>query len=191
MGEKEKQRRLPGWIRAHNNNPFWVTRFMQLHHHWLCLAVLAVLGAYRLVDQEGADAYIVMSYRDEGTGEYGTGPKDVKYVAFWAVAWTFLRWLSHVVVLKPVAGFFGLQAKGKDAGADAICDRQKFADQGWAAAYYAAAFGVGLYVQMTHEWGMSMAGLWHNYPPQLHSWLLKTYYLLQVKRARDGCVRCV
>ena len=164
-----KQTWIKSLIHGHNKNPLWITRFLQRHHHWLCLALLVFIGTVHQVAPDRAAPFSTLGHFNEETGLYANGMHDIAYVFTWAIVWTLLRWASHTFFLVPIASLLGLQRSDNEA----ICDQQKFADQGWVAIYYTLAFVSGIYVQSVHSWGFSVDKMWEDFPQSQHTFVLK------------------
>ena len=108
---------------------------------------------------------------------YVSGPSDRKFVAFYAVVLTLIRYFVNEILLEGLASVGGVKPE----------KRGRFKDQGWQCMYYLAAFVTGLNLLADTEWGQALfAGdtkpLFQDYPVG-HIELtasFKYYYLLQV-----------
>ena len=108
---------------------------------------------------------------------YVSGPSDRKFVAFYAVVLTLIRYFVNEILLEGLASVGGVKPE----------KRGRFKDQGWQCMYYLAAFVTGLSLLSDTEWGQALFGgdtkpLFQDYPVG-HIELtasFKYYYLLQV-----------
>ena len=116
---------------------------------------------------------------------YVSGPSDRKFVAFYAVVLTLIRYFVNEILLEGLASVGGVKPE----------KRGRFKDQGWQCMYYLAAFVTGLNLLADTEWGQALfAGdtkpLFQDYPVG-HIELtasFKYYYLLQVPSMPPLCL---
>ena len=90
---------------------------------------------------------------------YVSGPSDRKFVAFYAVVLTLIRYFVNEILLEGLASVGGVKPE----------KRGRFKDQGWQCMYYLAAFVTGLNLLADTEWGQALfAGdtkpLFQDYP---------------------------
>ncbi|EGW34508.1 uncharacterized protein SPAPADRAFT_59943 [Spathaspora passalidarum NRRL Y-27907] len=115
--------------------------------------------------------FIVPSYHIEGTDQYGKGGNDFKFVAFYALFFTFYREFLMCCFLRPIAKWLGISRASK---------QKRFMEQTYSMVYYGVAGPVGL-------WIMSRLPLWYfnttqfyvAYPHKTHDVFFKCYYLGQ------------
>lgn len=143
--------------------------------------MLAVVGGYAAnpTAQNPLHAALFLSYpqppdptsRWPQAAQYGKGVKDVVFVAFYTVFFTFTRELLMSRLLRPLALRNGLTRRAKIA---------RFAEQSYTAAYFAVFVPFGLYVMYrTEVWYFRTRGFYERYPHRSHTADFKAYYLLQ------------
>ena len=103
--------------------------------------------------------------------QYGQGPKDLAFVAFYTVVLSFTREFLMQRVVRPVALACGLRRPAKLA---------RFMEQMYTALYFGVAGPVGLYVMSrTPVWYFDVMGMYEGFPHRAHEACFKAYYLLQ------------
>lgn len=125
--------------------------------------------------------------------EYGKGPRDIAFVAFYVLVLFFLRAFIMREVLRPLARFLGITSRSK---------RGRFNEQMYVAIYTGIVGPLGVYVyfymtrtMMYHSHShshspsaaqhlfpssfFSTADMYEGYPHKTHSAGMKFYYLLQ------------
>lgn len=141
------------------------------------VGVVAVLLGYLVYpsDSNPLHAAIFLSYplpTEPGSGptQYGKGPKDLIFVAFYSIVLFAARDFISEYVARPVASFWGVK--------DAVKQR-KFMEQFYLAAYFAFISAFGLYVmKRTPVWFFNMPGLFEGFPHETHDAPFKTFYLV-------------
>lgn len=145
----------------------------------LGLALLFVLFyATNPTDSNILHHFLFLSYRinntnlDTSTPQYGKGPWDIAFVAFYALVLTFIRDFIMQELLQPLARAGGIKSRGKQA---------RFTEQMYTACYTAFSGPLGLYV-MKHTpglWYFATRGMYEGFPHRTHTALFKFYYLFQ------------
>ncbi|RLV91626.1 Sphingosine N-acyltransferase LAG1 [Spathaspora sp. JA1] len=115
--------------------------------------------------------FIIPQYHFSGTDQYGKGGDDFKFVAFYALVFTFIREFLMCCFLRPIAKFCGIKRESK---------QKRFMEQTYSMCYYGCTGPIGL-------WIMSRLPLWYfnttqfyiNYPHKTHDLYFKVYYLGQ------------
>jgi hypothetical protein len=103
--------------------------------------------------------------------QYGKGPKDFAFVAFYTIFLSFTREFIMQRVLRPFAIKVGMQTRGRQA---------RFMEQAYTAIYFAVLGPFGLYVMSrTPVWYFNTAGMYEGFPHTTHEAMFKGYYLLQ------------
>ncbi|KAG6121208.1 hypothetical protein E4U14_002386 [Claviceps sp. LM454 group G7] len=148
-------------------------------HTWvLPLAVLAVfLTGYALNPTEANPLhnFIFLSYRLPREGldlpvQYGKGPWDVAFVAFYTVVLSFTREFIMQEILRPWAKRAGLK-RNKQA---------RFMEQAYTAIYFFFLGPAGMYVMSkTPVWYFNTRGMYEDFPHRTHEAGVKFYYLFQ------------
>ena len=141
------------------------------------IAVASVLAGYSAYPSESNPLYpaIFPSYPipSKSTSEptqYGKGPKDLIFVAFYSIVLFAVRDFISEYVARAVANFWGVTEPGK---------QKKFIQQFYQAVYFAFIAGFGLYVmKRTPVWFFNMPGLFEGFPHKTHDAPFKVFYLL-------------
>ncbi|OAA58036.1 ceramide synthase membrane component [Niveomyces insectorum RCEF 264] len=154
-----------------------------VRHTWvLPLAImLVVLSAYATNPTESNTVhhFIFLSYplplaADAGPDtpvQYGKGLWDVAFVAFYTVFLTFTRDFIMQELLRPLARYFGLRSRSKQA---------RFMEQMYTAIYFAVLGPAGVYVMSrTPVWFFNTRGMYEDFPHKTHDAAFKFYYLFQ------------
>lgn len=141
--------------------------------------ILIVLAGYLLnpTDSNPLKPCIALSYpvpasqTKSGLVEYGKGKKDIPFLIFYTVFFTFTREFVMQRLIRPVGIWFGINKKGKIA---------RFMEQSYTAVYYTFFGPYGLYVMYhTPIWYFNTRAFWEDYPHLTHTADFKAYYLLQ------------
>lgn len=117
--------------------------------------------------------FICLSYEIPGTSPviYGKGLKDLSFVAFHMIFFTFVREFSMQVILRPAASKLGMKKKGKI---------NRFMEQTYSMLYYGFSGPIGLYIMSTMPiWYFNTTEFYATYPHKTHEWMLKRFYLMQ------------
>lgn len=154
-----------------------------MKHTWALPALLlAIFGSlYALNPSESNPIYhfIFLSYKlpipedaPEGTpAQYGKGPWDIAFVSFYIIVLSFTREFIMQELLKPLARYAGIKAKGKQA---------RFMEQMYTAVYFAFSSPWGMYVMSkTPVWYFNTTGMYEGFPHMTHEDSFKFYYLFQ------------
>ncbi|KAI8447293.1 TLC domain-containing protein [Phakopsora pachyrhizi] len=123
--------------------------------------------------------FIKISYELPQTAEeeanadqrYGKGLKDLPFLAFYVIVFSFLRQAVIEYFVKPYATWLGLRGT----------KLQRFVDQGYAIFYWGSSTIIGLVVMSGQPtWWYKTHEFWRGYPHYRMKSSLKTYYLLQL-----------
>ena len=175
------------------------TKRLCLRHTWLIPLVLTltILAAYLVSPGEHNPLHyaIFLSYANPPLNErtntlpahigsvtqYGKGPKDFAFVAFYTIVLSFTREFLMQRMIRPLALYLGIKGRGKLA---------RFMEQFYTAIYFAIFGPFGLYVMSrTPVWYFNTAGMYEGFPHRAHEALFKSYYLLQASYwAQQGLV---
>jgi acyl-CoA-dependent ceramide synthase len=99
-------------------------------------AILACILAASAMGSPMATKMVKLSYETSpGSDQYDKGSDDAYFVAFWVLAFTFLRAFVMRYVFTPFA---------KAYGADTPAKQQRFAEQGWSFTYYSIFWSLGM-----------------------------------------------
>ena len=107
-------------------------------------AIAASWGCLRLLDLPNPlEPLLFISYplplqkHDERRQRYGKGPRDLAFLAFYVIVFSFIRQIAVNQVVRPLA------VKGGITGERRI---ERFTEQGWAFMYWSTASIIGLVV---------------------------------------------
>lgn len=92
------------------------------------------MSAYMLGDPLAIKC-ISISYQVGTLNQYDKGYNDCYFVAFWVIAFTFLRVAVMKFLLHPMAEFLDIESFSK---------RERFAEQGWSLTYYTLYWSYGM-----------------------------------------------
>ncbi|KAK9692796.1 Sphingosine N-acyltransferase lag1 [Basidiobolus ranarum] len=118
-----------------------------------------------------AAKFLRIQYRVPGEESlYVNGVDDAYFVAFWIVAFTFLRASIMEYVLKPIAKIGAIRSRGA---------QQRFLEQSWLFLYYTVSWSIGFYIIYSGPYWTNTAHFWIQYPHKAIPHLSKWYYLVQ------------
>lgn len=101
---------------------------------------------------------------------YVKGIDDIFIVAFWVVAFTFIREVVIRFLWFPLAKMGGVTRHSTLA---------RFGEQGWNIVYFSVMWSAGVWIMQHSDYrNLRLAGLWENYPHYKLTWQMKTYYLV-------------
>ncbi|KAG9253843.1 TLC domain-containing protein [Emericellopsis atlantica] len=160
---------------------FGRARHIMIKHTFVlpALIALAMLAAYAVRPNESnpMHRFIFLSYKEpgnldaNGNVQYGKGPWDIAFVAFYTVVLSFTREFVMQEMIKPLARRAGLRSKGKLA---------RFMEQGYTAFYFFFLGPLGMYVMSrTPVWYFNTRGMYEDFPHRHHDAFTKFYYLFQ------------
>ncbi|KAF4124348.1 Acyl-CoA-dependent ceramide synthase [Geosmithia morbida] len=116
-------------------------------------------------------SYKLSSRTAGGLAQYGKGPWDVAFVAFYTVFLTFTRDVCMQELLSPLARAWGIKSRAK---------RARFAENTYTALYVAVVGPWGVHVMSrTPVWYFDTRGMYEGFPHAAHDASFKCYYLLQ------------
>ncbi|GAA5942238.1 hypothetical protein JCM1841_002079, partial [Sporobolomyces salmonicolor] len=94
--------------------------------------------------------------RDGSSQRYGKGPRDLAFLAFYIVVFSFLRQSITEFLIRPLARRLGLKTQTKQA---------RFMEQAYAFVYFSASGAFGLYVMSKQpSWWYKTEHFWLEYP---------------------------
>lgn len=137
------------------------------------LIMAAVLAAYAVnpTDSNPTRHLLFPSYKLAGGAQYGKGPWDVAFVAFYTVVLTFTREICMGELLSPLARRLGIASRAK---------RARFAENMYTAMYVGVVGPWGLAtMRRTAVWYFSTRGMYEGFPHRAHDASFKCYYLVQ------------
>lgn len=164
-------------------------RRLSIRHTWVnpLILIAIILSAYfvRPGEQNPLHWALFLAYAnpplDERTDtlpahvgdvtQYGKGWKDVAFVAFYTLVFTFTREFLMQRLIRPLAVRCGIRKRGKQA---------RFMEQAYTALYFGIFGPFGLFVMSRSPvWFFDTAGMYAGFPHRAHEAYFKAYYLLQ------------
>ncbi|POY76456.1 hypothetical protein BMF94_0657 [Rhodotorula taiwanensis] len=107
----------------------------------------------------------------EDSQRYGKGPRDLAFLSFYIIVFSFLRQSVTEYLVRPLARNLGLKTESKV---------QRFMEQAYAVVYFSTSGAFGLYVMSRQDsWWYQTEHFWLKYPHWRMDGALKSYYLLQ------------
>ncbi|GAA6003147.1 hypothetical protein JCM10207_001771 [Rhodosporidiobolus poonsookiae] len=114
--------------------------------------------------------FLLLSFRKPGTSLYYKGRDDAFFIAWWVIAFGFIRDALMRWMFVPIARLCGIRSKRELA---------RFAEQGWQLCYCSISFSIGLYINQTSEYrNLNTLYFWKGYPHDELPALTKWYYLV-------------
>ncbi|GMG43642.1 unnamed protein product [Ambrosiozyma monospora] len=158
----------------------WVSiKILSYRHTWLppLIALLIPQIAYwfsnNYTESNPLHQFLELSYEIPGTEPkmYGKGKKDICFVLYMMIFFTFYREFLMQVILKPTAKHFGLHKENK---------LNRFMEQSYSMCYYGITGPWGLYIMKhTTLWYFNTTAFYEDYPHKTHEYMFKYYYLSQ------------
>lgn len=167
---------------------FWLTyRELSYRHAWLTpLMIMAIVyTAYftsgNRTEKNPLHMFVAVSYRIGDTEMYGKGIKDLCFVFFYMIFFTFLREFLMECVIRPITIALGVTSHHKV---------KRMMEQVYAIIYYGFSGPAGLYIMYHSElWLFKTAPMYRTYPDLLNHYHFKVFYLAQAAFwAQQACV---
>ena len=144
----------------------------------LYAGVAAVLAGYAVYPSKSNPLHsaIFLSYTlppklNSGPTQYGKGPQDIIFVAFYTLVLFAARDFVREYLARAVAKSWGVADEAKQT---------KFVQQLYQAIWFGAISVFGLYVmKRTPLWFFHMPGLFDGFPHETHDAPFKVFYLIQ------------
>jgi len=155
------------------------TAFIELNyrHTWLLplIILIVVYLAYftsgNYTESNFLHMFISISYKIDDTRQYGKGPKDLAFILYWMIFFTFFREFCMQVILRPFATIVGVKKPSKI---------KRFMEQSYSVIYYGISGPFGLYVMsQTDLWLFKTDTMYSTYPNLTNDYLYKIFYLGQ------------
>lgn len=145
------------------------------------IVILLVLSAYSINPSHSNPVHsaLFLSYplslqagnNPSAPVQYGKGPLDFAFVAFYIVVLSFIREFIMQRVLRPLAMTAGIKGRAKQS---------RFMEQMYTAMYFAVFGPWGLYVmKQTPMWYFNTTAFYEDFPHRSHTASFKAYYLLE------------
>lgn len=167
---------------------FWLSfREMNYRHTWITPLIIMVIvySAYFTSGNRTCTnplhMFVAVSYQVDDTDEYAKGIKDLCFVFYYMIFFTFLREFLLDVVLRPIPDILHANSKHKS---------KRIIEQMFYIVYYGFSAPFGLYV-MYHSnlWLFKTAPMYETYPDLTNPFLFKVFYLGQAAFwAQQACV---
>ena len=140
------------------------------------LAAFLALYATNPTEANIVHQFIFLSYKQPPTEpgappQYGKGPADIAFVAFYTIVLSFTREFIMQELLAPLARVSGIKSHAKQL---------RFMEQMYTAIYFGVTGPAGLYV-MRHSpvWYFNTTGMYEAFPHRSHIAVFKFYYLFE------------
>lgn len=167
---------------------FWLTyREMSYRHAWLTplLILLVVYAAYftsgNRTESNPLHMFVAISYRVGETDMYAKGIKDLSFVFFYMIFFTFLREFLMECVIYPITIWFNVTSQHKI---------KRMMEQVYAIIYCGVSGPTGLYIMYHSDlWLFKTTPLYTTYPDLNNHFNFKIFYLVQAAFwAQQACV---
>lgn len=167
---------------------FWLTyREMSYRHAWLTpLLILAVVyGAYftsgNMTETNPLHMFVAISYRIGETDMYGKGIKDLCFVFYYMIFFTFLREFLMECVIRPITIMLHVTSRHKV---------KRMMEQVYAIFYCGISGPSGLYIMYHSDlWFFKTKPMYRTYPDLNNHFHFKIFYLVQAAFwAQQACV---
>lgn len=167
---------------------FWLTyREMSYRHTWLTplLILLVVYAAYftsgNRTESNPLHMFVAISYRVGETDMYGKGIKDLTFVFYYMIFFTFLREFLMECVIRPMAIMLNVRSKHKI---------KRIMEQVYAVFYCGISGPSGLYIMYHSDlWFFKTTPMYSTYPDLNNHFHFKIFYLVQAAFwAQQACV---
>lgn len=166
---------------------FWLSlREMNYRHPWIAPLIILVIiySAYftsgNLTESNPLHKFVAISYRIPGSDDmYGKGVKDLCFVFYYMIFFTFFREFLLDIVIQPLPDLLGAKYKQK-----------RIKEQSFYVVYYALSSPFGLYIMYHSDlWFFKTRPMYETYPDLNNSYLFKIFYLGQAAFwAQQACV---
>ncbi|KAG0298342.1 sphingosine N-acyltransferase lag1 [Dissophora globulifera] len=103
------------------------------------------------------------------SARYVKGPNDLAFVAFWIIAFTYIRALFMKSLFTPLGKSLGIRG----------AKLERFEEQMYIMVYYAISWTSGMILLYNSPYWMNTDHYWIGYPHNKISGIFKTYYLVQ------------
>ncbi|GAA5932820.1 uncharacterized protein JCM15063_002214 [Sporobolomyces koalae] len=115
--------------------------------------------------------FLFLSFRIHGTNTYYKGRDDAFIIAWWVIAFWFLREALMKWAFIPLARRCGIKQRRSVV---------RFAEQSWMLLYPVIFWSLGMYINQTSDYrSLRTAHFWKGYPHDALPALTKWYYLVQ------------
>lgn len=162
-------------------------REMSYRHTWLTPLILLIIvySSYitsgNRTETNPLHQFVSISYQLGNTELYAKGIKDISFVFFHMIFFTFLREFLMDVIIKPLVIKFGLTSEHKI---------KRTMEQLYSVFYYGISGPFGLYIMYSSDlWLFRTEKAYITYPDLCNSFLFKLFYLGQTSFwAQQACI---
>lgn len=162
-------------------------REMSYRHTWLTplIILVVVFGAYLSSGNRTASnplhMFVAISYQVGDTRIYGKGVKDLCFVFFYMIFFTFLREFLMEILLRPLSIKLGVTKEHRI---------KRMMEQAYSIIYYGISGPFGLYIMyQTDLWLFATAPMYKTYPDLTNDYFSKIFYLGQASFwTQQACV---
>ena len=164
----------------------WLSfREMNYRHAWIAplIILIIVYSAYftsgNLTESNPLHKFVAISYQVPGTNMYGKGIKDLCFVFYYMIFFTFFREFVLDIIVRPLPDILGATYK-----------RKRIREQSFYVIYYALSSPFGLYIMYHSDlWFFKTKPMYQTYPDLNNPYLFKIFYLGQAAFwAQQACV---
>lgn len=156
----------------------WLSfREVNYRHTWVVPLIIITLvhGAYfasgNTTETNWLHQFVAVSYREGNSDRYGKGIKDLCFVFYYMIFFTFVREFLMEVIIKPFAIRCNINSRHKV---------KRMMEQVFSAFYYGISGPFGIYVMYHSDlWYFRTDSMYHTYPDLTNSYLFKVFYLGQ------------
>ncbi|CCD26320.1 TLC domain-containing protein NDAI_0H01460 [Naumovozyma dairenensis CBS 421] len=159
-----------------NSRHFWISPLM---------IILTTYLAYFLSNDHSEKnplhMFVTVSYQVDDTDQYGKGIKDLTFIFFYMIFFTFLREFLMDVLIRPCILKLNIKSKHKT---------NRIMEQAFCIIYYGVSGPFGLYIMYhTDLWLFETKTMYRTYPDLTNSFVYKIFYLGQAAFwAQQACV---
>lgn len=177
------QERLKMLARASNDDmdllhKLWLSyREMSYRHTWVMplQIVVAVYTSYflsgNLTPSNRLHMFVAISYQVGGTDQYGKGIKDLCFVFFYTIFFTFLREFLMDMVIRPATLKLNVTSPHRV---------KRMMEQAYSIIYFGVSGPTGLAIMYHSDlWFFRTAAMYRTYPDLTNTYELKAFYLAE------------
>lgn len=126
--------------------------------------------------------FVAISYQVDGTDSYAKGIKDLSFVFFYMIFFTFLREFLMDVVIRPFTVYLNVTSEHR---------QKRMLEQMYAIFYCGVSGPFGLYIMYHSDlWLFKTKPMYRTYPDIINPFLFKIFYLGQAAFGATGLCSC-
>lgn len=162
-------------------------REVNYRHTWVTPLIIMIFSysAYftsgNLTESNPLHMFVAISYRVDDTDMYAKGIKDIAFIFYYMIFFTFLREFLLDVVLRPLPKWLHVESKHRS---------KRIIEQAFYVVYYSFSSPFGLYCMYHSDlWLFRTDTMYKTYPDINNPFLFKVFYLGQASFwAQQACV---